>query len=571
MPVPEPVVRTVAGSGEYGAADGTLESASFMEPDGVAVAADGTLYVADGTANDIRALAHDTVRTVAGSPHGAAGFRDGPAASALFDRPFAIAVGKDGTIYVADSLNHRIRRIAGGVVTTLAGNATSGKADGVGSAASFMLPKGIAVDDDGNVYVADYGLGIRKIAPNGAVATMSVPNTGFVYSVAARGGGAGLILAYTDNEGIHIVSGGVHRGLPIGSDREPFAEGNRVGEAFGVAILDANSVVITDVWTHAVRYVNFNDPPFRPAPKTRTLAGGKRDGALAMGGYRDGASEIALVNSPRGLAYAPDGSILVADSGNRRIREISGLNPRLPIASNLSNLAFPPHSYRIALVGNSNLWNAVLWPESIGGVLEAELAAQQSALGIALKPSVQVLSASGGTLGSAIDFIKANFGDGEADLVILDYGEEAFNHEIGENPELGNGVWKRLFPARVRELARQLQRQGTKFALLTIPRDRDVSPTENSVAREYGKAPQAFDFAGNYRTGLDFENTFVDGQTRVIRILSTLAETDLRPDTPSLFNTFDPHITCQASIIIGRALVADLIAWKPWADMKARP
>jgi hypothetical protein len=235
----------------------------------------------------------------------------------------------------------------------------------------------------------------------------------------------------------------------------------------------------------------------------------------------------------------------------------------------LSNLSFPPHSYRIALIGDSEAWNAVLWPESMGGVLEAELAAGQNALGLALHPSVLVLSASGGTFASASDFIKANFGDGEADLVILEYGEEAFYYEIKLHPELEKGRGSSVLPARIRDLAAQLQKQGTKFALLPIPRARDVSPTENSAAGESREDVQAFDFAGNFHTGLEFESSFADGSTHVIRVLSALVETDRLPEAPPLFNTFDNHLTSQASILIGRALAADLRAWKPWADTKA--
>jgi sugar lactone lactonase YvrE len=567
----EPVVRTLAGSGQDGTDDGPAAGASFREPDGIAVAPDGTIYVADGTANDIRAITDGTVRALAGSSKSLAGFEDGPAATALFNRPVGVAVAKDGTIYVADSLNRRIRRIAGGLVTTFAGSGVAGKTDGPGVAASFNFPKGVAVDDDGNVYVADFADGIRKIAPNGMVTTMNVPTTGKVFSVAARGGGTALILDYTDDQGIHTISGGNHRGLPVGAEREPFSENNHVGNAFGIAIVDANSVAITDLWTNAVRYVNFNDPPLRPAPKTRTLAGGKRDGAFVIGGYRDGSSEVAMVKSPYGLAYTPDGRIIVADSGNRRIREISGLNPRLPIASDLSNFSFPAHAYRIVLIANSLDWNNVLWPESMGGVLESGLGERQAVLGTTLRPSVLVLSVSAGTLHSSSDFIRKNLSDGQADLVILEYDRSSLAHEMGLEPALGDDRWKSVLPQRLAQLATQLQKHGTKLALLLLPRPRDVSPVENGAIRENSNGPDAYDTAGNYRSAEEFEDIFAGAHLHTIRLLQPLVALDRRRETTPLYNTFDVHFTVAGSIFVGRAILADILAWKPWLSVKPRP
>jgi len=562
---PEPLVSTLGGNGAFGDQDGPLASASFMEPDGIAVAADGTMYVADGSANEVRAIANGTVNTVAGSSKHAPGFQDGPSGTALFDRPVGVAVAKDGTLYVADSRNHRIRRIKHGVVSTLAGSAATGKADGPGAAATFTFPKGVAVDADGNVYVADYGVGIRKISPGGTVSSTNFPTTGLVYAVAARGSGADLIVDFTDNQGIHIVSGGKHRGLAIATDREPYNENNQVGRAFGIAIVDANSAVITDLWTNAVRYVTFADPPFRPAAKTRTLAGGKRDGALEIGGYRDGEGDVALVKSPYGIATMPGGRIVVADTGNRRIREIAGLDSRLPIASDLDNFTFPPHTYRIALIGDSYTWNNVLWPESMGGILESGLAARPDS-GLKLKAGVLLLSASGGTLRSASDFITTNLGDGQADLVILVYDKLALGHEFDTSPQLRDGSWRSVIPERVRDLASRLRKQGTKFALLPIPNAGDVSPVEGSAYRETGDDEGRFNFSGLYRSGVDFENAFAEKQLHVIRLIGTLADLDRKPDTPSLYNAYDTHLTTQGSIVVGNAILADLLAWKPWAD-----
>ena len=102
------------------------------------------------------------VATLAGS--GTAGYADGQGSSASFNRPLGVAVDGSGSVYVADANNSRIRKItANGTVSTLAGG-DSGYADGSGSSAKFYYPIGIAVDENDNLYVADYGDSrIRKI------------------------------------------------------------------------------------------------------------------------------------------------------------------------------------------------------------------------------------------------------------------------------------------------------------------------------------------------------------------------------------------------------------------------
>jgi sugar lactone lactonase YvrE len=134
------------------------------------------MYVADSGNSTIRKIASGgTVTTIAGTA-GASGNADGAGAAARFNNPSNVAVGADGTLYVTDSGNHTIRKITpAGIVTTLAGTAgVTGNADGVGAAAQFNQPWGIAVDAAGNVYVADTeNYLIRKITPAGAVSTLA--------------------------------------------------------------------------------------------------------------------------------------------------------------------------------------------------------------------------------------------------------------------------------------------------------------------------------------------------------------------------------------------------------------
>lgn len=174
---PSRVVTTLAGlGGSTGAADGTASSARFRAPLGIAEAADGTCYVADQTNHTIRRIGTDgLVTTIAGSP-GNPGSNDGTGSAAGFHLPAGVALDAQGNLYVADSANHTIRKVTGaGVVTTLAGFAgVAGASDGQGAYARFNRPAGVAVDSSGNVYVADTGNStVRRITAAGAVSTVA--------------------------------------------------------------------------------------------------------------------------------------------------------------------------------------------------------------------------------------------------------------------------------------------------------------------------------------------------------------------------------------------------------------
>ena len=170
----QPHVAALAGDGHVGWRDGAAAQAQFADPYGLALDPHGTLYVSDGGDSDrIRALRPDgTVTTLAG---GVEGFQDGQAAAARFDTPSGLALDATGNLYVADTGNHAIRKVTPeGVVTTLAGTGKPGWRDGPGAQAQFDGPMGLGVDQAGRVIVADaYNDRIRAIAPDGQVTTLA--------------------------------------------------------------------------------------------------------------------------------------------------------------------------------------------------------------------------------------------------------------------------------------------------------------------------------------------------------------------------------------------------------------
>lgn len=216
---PAGVVTTLAGlAGIPGNTDGSGAAARFQFPAGIAVDGAGTLYVADSGNHRIRKLTPaGAVSTLAGS--GTLGTANGTGPAAQFNFPNGIAVASNGTLFVADNGNHAIRAItAAGVVTTFLGQAgTSGTRDGTGNLARFESPSGIALDADGNLYISDsLNHTIRKSSPAGVVTTLA--------GVAGQSG-------ITDGRG-------------------PQA---RFGQPIGIAVDPRGNVYVADVTLHRIR------------------------------------------------------------------------------------------------------------------------------------------------------------------------------------------------------------------------------------------------------------------------------------------------------------------------------
>jgi sugar lactone lactonase YvrE len=206
------VVTTLAGSSshcvptQFGSLDGAGAAAQFAWPNGVAVDAMGNVYVADTQNETVRKVTPaGGVTTLAGSP-GSPGSSDGTGSAARFSGPSALVTDSAGNVYVADTGNDTIRKIApGGAVTTLAGTAgTPGFADGSGTAALFDSPVGITIDGAGNLYVADSGNDtIRKITPAGVVTTLAGS-----HGVSGAADGAGASARFNDPTGLAADASG---------------------------------------------------------------------------------------------------------------------------------------------------------------------------------------------------------------------------------------------------------------------------------------------------------------------------------------------------------------------------
>ena len=151
------MVSTLAGlAGAAGSADGPGTDARFVVPYGVAVDTTGTVFVVDHGNHTIRRITADGVVTTLAGTAGSAGSTDGTGTAARFRYPSGAAVDRMGNVFVADTDNQRIRQVTPvGEVTTVGGAGSPGSTDGIGTAARFFNPKGIAADAAGRIFVAD--------------------------------------------------------------------------------------------------------------------------------------------------------------------------------------------------------------------------------------------------------------------------------------------------------------------------------------------------------------------------------------------------------------------------------
>ncbi|MEO8126253.1 MAG: hypothetical protein ABI822_04120 [Bryobacteraceae bacterium] len=279
---PDGVITTVAGNGKNGfdGDGGPAVNATLNSPEGVAIDGGGNLYIADTLNSRIRKVdSSGNITTVAGAGPGYAG-DGGPALNAQLARPKEMFFDAAGNLYIADSFDQVIRRIdTKGVITTVAGSATPGfSGDGDQALkAALGAPNGVAMDSKGNLYIADtLNLRIRKVDPSGIITT--------------------------------VAGNGKFR---IAPDNTPAANAFLL-QPEDVAMDSAGNLYIADTQTNRVAKVT-------PAGAPITFAG---TGQYGFGGD-GGPANKAFLTAPRGLAAAADGSVFIIDSENFRIRKVA--------------------------------------------------------------------------------------------------------------------------------------------------------------------------------------------------------------------------------------------------------
>lgn len=324
-------VSTLAGNGTVGYVDANGTSAEFSDPSGIALDRMGNVYVADLSNNRIRKIAPSgAVSTFAGN--GGEGHIDANGTSAEFNLPSGVSVDSSGNIYVTDWYNNQIRMITpSGTVSTVAGNGL-GSADGNGDSAKFVFisfapVQGVAIDGQGNLYVADEGNNrIRKISSSGVVSTLAGSSAGYFDN--AQGAAAKFDVptgVAVDMQGnVYVADAGnncIRKVTPsgavstfAGSTSSGYADGSGGTAKFfnpnALAVDRKGNIYVADFANMRIRMIT-------PSGLVSTLAGnGTR-------GYADGDGTIAEFDQPTSVAVDGAGNVYVADYSNERIRKIT--------------------------------------------------------------------------------------------------------------------------------------------------------------------------------------------------------------------------------------------------------
>ncbi|WP_455644303.1 NHL domain-containing protein [Paenibacillus chitinolyticus] len=277
-------MSTIAGTGvtEYGGDGGDAASARLNHPIGVAVDSSGNMYIADTYNHRIRKVdASGKISTVAGKGFSGYGGDGGAATSARLHTPYGVALDSSGNMYIADTLNNLIRKVdVSGKISTIAGTGVAGYGGDGGAATSAQLnmPTEVAVDSSGNMYIADYdNHRIRKVDPSGKIST--VAGTG----VAGYGGDGGA------------------------------ATSAQLNRPTGVAVDSSRNMYIADTLNNRIRKVDSSG-------KISTITGTGVQGFSGDGGP----ATFAQLNSAFGVTVDSSGDLYIADSLNNRIRKLSG-------------------------------------------------------------------------------------------------------------------------------------------------------------------------------------------------------------------------------------------------------
>ncbi|RED87618.1 stalk domain-containing protein [Cohnella phaseoli] len=369
-------VRSWAGQAGVGHRDGALSDTTFYHPKSAVELANGRLLIADSLNHRLRTLDADKSALYAGSWLGEdaagnplSGLNNDSAEQAAFHSPAGLAVDAKGNVYVADSGNHAIRKITpDGTVSTLAGNGLLGSSDGKGAEAKFHSPADVAIDSKGNVYVADtLNHLIRKIAPNGTVSTLNATSARLIEYVPGAVENAGdfldgplasakfnepsglavdakdnLYVSDRGNQRIRyidltsgqvstVAGGGSYDGANAYFVQGDYADGEAAKSRFnapeGLAVTADGALVIADSLNHVVRMLKDG--------QVTTIAG-----VPTEPGSVNGVTASSQFNHPTDVVALADGRLAIVDEFGNKIRIVQkyAAPAKLPVGGDIAVL-----------------------------------------------------------------------------------------------------------------------------------------------------------------------------------------------------------------------------------------
>lgn len=329
-------VATLAGGRRgFSGDNGPATAAALNRPVGVALDPSGSLYIGDGNNGRIRKVTNGIITSIAGSRTSAIAGDQGRATNALLYFPNHAVPDNRGNLYIADTGQYRVRKVApDGTITTVAGTGIAGYSGDQGPATSAMLydPYDVAVDSVGNLYICDTSNNvIRKVDLNGTITTVAGTGVagyspdGVATSVRlnapqaiAIDSGDGLYIADTGNQLVRRLYNGMILTIAGVPQRTGFSpDGTRATQAYlnrpeGVAVDAFNNVYISDTFNHLVRIAS------AATGTVSTLAG---TGVAGYNGDNQPATSTSL-NFPVGVAVDSAGAVYIADTNNYRIRKV---------------------------------------------------------------------------------------------------------------------------------------------------------------------------------------------------------------------------------------------------------
>ncbi len=336
------IITTVAGNNMLGfSGDGTLALRSKIAPSGVAIDSAGNVYIADTANYRVRKVTgsgvNATINTFAGNGNFRFSGDGGPATSAAMNLPQLITVAPGGDFYFADAAANRVRKVSRGIISTVAGSGAQGFIGDRGSALSASLnsPNGVAVDAAGNIYIADMANNRIREVSGGVITSIAGSSTEFGYngdgvpaataslnnpSAVALDANGNLYIADQDNFRIREISSGiittvVGNGMPGYSGDGGPATNAMVNYVNGLAFDAAGNLYFSDFSFNAGNYIRKVSNGI-----ITTIAGTGTPGYSGDGGP----ALNAQFGYPGGVAVDSTGNVYVADTHNSVIREISG-------------------------------------------------------------------------------------------------------------------------------------------------------------------------------------------------------------------------------------------------------
>jgi sugar lactone lactonase YvrE len=301
----------------YSGDGGPATEASLDGPEALALGDDGALYIADSRNNRIRRVdGAGVITTVAGGGVG----DGGAAAQAQVRSPRAMALAADGSLYVADMRDNRVRRVdPAGIITTVAGNGSAGysRDEGPATEAALNHPGGILLDPDGTISIADTDNScIRRVSREGTITTVVGPGR-----EGELGDGGPARAAYVDKpEGMAVAPDGSLYVADTGNGRVRRVDAagiittvaSRLASPTDVALAPDGGLYVVENSKHQIQKLDTRG-------KLETVVGTGKSGFCGDGGPAD----KACLNMPRSIAVALDGSLYIADTGNHRVRKVS--------------------------------------------------------------------------------------------------------------------------------------------------------------------------------------------------------------------------------------------------------